>query len=67
VLQEFRASVEHEGLTFDSIDGVKVTLPDGWVHVRASNTQSIIRIIAEADDKTKAAELLDWARDRIRI
>jgi phosphomannomutase len=67
VLQEFRASVEQEGLTFDSIDGVKVTLPDGWVHVRASNTQSIIRIIVEAKEKTKAAELLDWTRDRIRI
>ena len=67
VLQEFRTSVENEGLTFDSIDGVKVTLPDGWVHVRASNTQSIIRIIAEAKEKTKAAELLDWSRDRIRI
>ena len=67
VLQEFRASVEDEGLAFDSIDGVKVTLPDGWVHVRASNTQSIIRIIAEAKEKTKAAELLDWTRDRIRI
>jgi phosphomannomutase len=67
VLQEFRTSVEDQGLTFDSIDGVKVTLPDGWVHVRASNTQSIIRIIAEAKEKTKAAELLDWSRDRIRI
>jgi len=66
VLQEFRASVEHEGLAFDSIDGVKVTLPDGWVHVRASNTQSIIRIIVEAKERTKAAELLDWARDRVR-
>jgi len=66
VLQEFRASVENEGLTFDSIDGVKVTLPDGWVHVRASNTQSIIRIIVEAKEKTKAAELLDWTRDRVR-
>jgi phosphomannomutase len=67
VLQEFRASVEHEGFTFDSIDGVKVTLPDGWVHVRASNTQSIIRIIVEAEEKARAAELLDWTRDRIRI
>ncbi|HEX6284118.1 MAG TPA: phosphoglucosamine mutase [Pyrinomonadaceae bacterium] len=66
VLQEFRAVVEQEGLTFDSIDGVKVTLPQGWVHVRASNTESIIRIIVEAKEKTKAAELLDWARDRIR-
>lgn len=66
VLQEFRASVEEEGLAFDSIDGVKVTLPDGWVHVRASNTQSIIRIIVEAKDKTKAAQLLDWTRDHVR-
>jgi phosphomannomutase len=66
VLQEFRASVEAEGLPFDSIDGVKVTLPDGWVHVRASNTQSIIRIIVEAQEKTKAAELLEWTRDRVR-
>lgn len=66
VLQEFRAAVEQEGLTFDSIDGIKVTLPEGWVHVRASNTQSIIRLIVEAKEKTKAAELLDWARDRIR-
>ena len=66
VLQEFRAVVEEEGLTFDSVDGVKVTLPDGWVHVRASNTQSIIRIIVEAKEKAKAAELLDWTRDRVR-
>ena len=66
VLQEFRATVEMEGLTFDLTDGVKVTLPQGWVHVRASNTQSIIRIIVEAQEKTQAAELLDWTRDRIR-
>lgn len=66
VLQEFRSVVEQEGLTFDSTDGLKVTLPDGWAHVRASNTESIIRIIVEAKEKTKAAELLDWTRDRIR-
>lgn len=66
VLQEFRAVVEQEGLTFDSTDGLKVTLPDGWAHVRASNTESIIRIIVEAKEKTRAAELLDWTRDRIR-
>ena len=66
VLQEFRALVEEEGLTFDATDGLKVTLPDGWAHVRASNTESIIRIIVEAKEKTKAAELLEWARDRVR-
>ena len=66
VLQEFRAVLEEEGLAFDSTDGLKVTLPDGWTHVRASNTESIIRIIVEAKEKTKAAELLDWTRDRLR-
>jgi phosphoglucosamine mutase len=66
VLQEFRSVVEQDGLSYDSIDGVKVTLPEGWVHVRASNTESIIRIIVEAKEKTKAAELLEWARDRVK-
>jgi phosphomannomutase len=66
VLQEFRAVLEDEGLTVDSTDGLKVTLAEGWAHVRASNTESIIRIIVEAKEKTKAAELLEWTRDRVR-
>jgi phosphomannomutase len=66
VLQEFRAAVEQEALEVDSTDGIKVTLPQGWVHVRASNTESMIRIIVEAEEKAAAQELLDWARDRIR-
>ncbi len=66
VLQEFRATVEQEGLEVDSTDGIKATLPAGWVHVRASNTESMIRIIVEAEEKPAAQELLDWTRDRIR-
>lgn len=66
LMQEFRAAVEQEELEIDSTDGIKVTLPQGWVHVRASNTESMIRIIVEAEEKAAARELLDWARDRIR-
>jgi phosphomannomutase len=66
VLQEFRATMEEERLEVDATDGIKVTLPSGWVHVRASNTESMIRIIVEAEEKAKAQELLEWARDRIR-
>jgi phosphomannomutase len=65
-LQEFRAVVEQERLEVDSTDGIKVTLPEGWVHVRASNTESMIRIIVEAEEKAAAQELLDWSRDRIK-
>ena len=48
-------------------DGVRVDFADGWVHVRASNTQSLVRVIAEAGDPARAQELLDWARERLRI
>jgi phosphomannomutase len=66
VMQEFRAAVEQEWLEVDFSDGIKVVQPQGWVHVRASNTESMIRIIVEADEKAAARELLDWARDRIK-
>jgi phosphomannomutase len=66
LLQEFRAVVEREGIEVDPTDGIKVSLPAGWVHVRASNTESMIRIIVEAEAEAAARELLDWTRDRIR-
>jgi phosphomannomutase len=67
-LQDFREAVgEVAGATVDQTDGVKVLWPDGWVHVRASNTQSLVRVIAEAGDAARAQELADWARERLRI
>ncbi len=66
-LQEFRDAVQDEpGVTVDLSDGVKVGFPDGWVHVRASNTESMIRLIVEADTSARANELMDWGRDRLR-
>jgi phosphomannomutase len=40
-------------------EGVKVVTPEGWVHVRPSNTEPIIRIIAEAKDQKSARALVD--------
>src|SRR5438552_7477709 len=65
VLQDFRVAIEREQLAHDLTDGIKVDLPEGWIHVRASNTESMIRIIVEAEDATKARRLLDWLRDRL--
>lgn len=65
LLQSFRLLIEREKLSYDLTDGVKVSLPNGWVHARASNTESIIRIIVEADETKHAKELVDWARDRL--
>jgi phosphomannomutase len=42
-------------------DGVRIDFADGWVHVRASNTEPIARIIAEAPTKARAEELIAMA------
>jgi phosphomannomutase len=65
ILQDFRDTIEREGISADTSDGVAVSFPDGWVHVRASQTESMIRVIAEAETDTRARDLVDWARDRL--
>jgi phosphomannomutase len=67
VLQNFRLAMEHERLSYDLTDGIKVVLPQGWIHVRASNTESMIRVIVEAEEASRAQKLLDWVRDRLMI
>ena len=42
----------------NTLDGVKFTWDDRWVHLRKSNTEPIIRIYAEAPDKARAADLV---------
>ena len=39
-------------------DGLKIDFPRSWVHLRKSNTEPIIRIIAEAPDKPEADALV---------
>jgi phosphomannomutase len=38
-------------------DGIKINLIDGWVQLRASNTEPIVRVISEAIDENKAKNL----------
>jgi phosphomannomutase len=46
----------------DRADGTRVDFDQGWVHLRASNTEPIVRIIAEAKDKTTAGGLIERVR-----
>jgi phosphomannomutase len=43
----------------DTRDGVKVMTKDGWFLVRGSNTEPIIRIVAEAKSEERARELVN--------
>ncbi len=49
----------------DTQDGVRIDWPDRWVHVRPSNTEPILRLIAEARDEPAARALIDQAREAI--
>ena len=51
------------GEQINDLDGVRIDWPDGWVHIRGSNTEPIIRIIAEAADKQTAESLAGRIRD----
>jgi phosphomannomutase len=44
-----------------SADGIKIEWKDGWIHIRASVTEPMIRIIAESRSKEKAQERLEKA------
>jgi len=46
------------GEKMNDSDGVRVDFKDGWVHLRASNTEPIARIIAEAPTAARAQELI---------
>lgn len=46
-------------------DGLKIDFADSWVHLRKSNTEPIIRIIAEAPTKNEASELVKTFTEEI--
>jgi phosphomannomutase len=43
----------------DRLDGLRLGWPDRWLHVRGSNTEPIIRVIAEAPTAEDARQLCD--------
>lgn len=51
-----------KGAKINYVDGVKVKLENSWVNIRKSNTEPIIRIIAEATTEKEAERLVLEAR-----
>jgi phosphomannomutase len=49
----------------DRTDGLRVAWPDRWFHVRVSQTEPIIRVIAEQRD-SEPRELFETLLDRVR-
>lgn len=45
----------------NTLDGLRLDGPDWWLHARASNTEPVVRIIAEAPTEARAKELCEVA------
>ncbi len=58
--QHFRGKLDFQ-------DGVRVDWPDRWVHVRPSNTEPIIRLIAEARNESDARSMIAECRIALGI
>lgn len=44
--------------SIDEIDGIRIDMENGWLHMRRSNTEPVVRIIAEARSEEEARELV---------
>ncbi len=49
----------------NTVDGLKLSWGDRWVHIRKSNTEPILRIYAEAPDRKGAEELVEEVKQLV--
>lgn len=54
-----KLTLKYSGEKINRTDGVKIDFEQGWVHLRKSNTEPIIRIYAEAENEALAIQLAD--------
>ena len=54
------------GEKIDTQDGIRIDWSDAWVHARASNTEPIMRIIAEATDVASAERRIAAVQEVVR-
>lgn len=55
LLSQLQEKYKHED--HNTIDGLKIDFPQGWVHLRKSNTEPIIRVYAESNTEKDAMAL----------
>ena len=51
---------------YNTIDGLKIDFDDGWVHLRKSNTEPIIRVYSESHSTEAAQELAERMKAGVR-
>ena len=65
VIEKLKSKFKSEGLKFLDVDGIKLLDETGWVLLRPSNTEPIIRVTAEAKTEKKLRELYVFAKNEL--
>lgn len=63
VVSHFKSQSGIKNTKIDTRDGIRVDLPQGWVQIRASNTEPIVRLIAESNQPDATQELIDQVKN----
>ncbi len=64
---QISAALRADGVAFDATDGARVTTPDGWWLLRASNTQAMLTARAESLTAQGLQRLLDDLDARLAL
>lgn len=55
----------YAGYQPDTTDGVKIDFDEGWIHLRKSNTEPIIRVYSESTSRKKAKKLAASVKNKV--
>jgi phosphomannomutase len=64
LLHRIREIHKHEKI--NTVDGVKIDFAEGWVHLRKSNTEPIIRIYSEGKSPDKAHAFAEIIKENVK-
>jgi phosphomannomutase len=65
IVQQLREAFRSRAVRMNDSDGLRIDFERSWIHARGSNTEPIIRLIAEAPTAEEASELLGQAEQAI--
>lgn len=57
---------KYSNFEINTVDGLKITMPEGWVMIRKSNTEPIVRIYAESHSLNIGENIVKQIKEDIR-
>jgi len=65
IIQDLKCEISADG-EVDEKDGLRVSWKDRWVHLRPSNTEPVLRIIAESPTKEETRSIIQKVSELVR-